>query len=68
MRTLERYEDTARRLHGDGGPEGLGIDDVLEATRMEARNLATGSRSVIRRTLSGDSEAFLRSVPQQVGE
>ncbi len=68
MRTLERQEDAARELHGDGGPEGSGIDDALEATRMEARNLEAAGRSAIRRALSGDSQGFLRAARQQGGE
>lgn len=68
MRTLERQTDTAATFHPAAGSDGPGIDDVLAATRTDARNLAAAGRNAVHRALSGDSRAFLRAARQQGGE
>ena len=64
METRTRRRERADRTNPGGSVGGGALDSI----RAQARNAAEAADRMIDDILSGDSEAFLRSVPQQSGQ
>ena len=67
MHFLEKNNDQRTRPtgSGDGSPAS---DELLEQIRSQAERMLTAGDEAIRRALSGDSQAFLRSSRQDGGQ
>jgi len=67
MRFLERINDQQIRQTGSGDGDSTSADQ-LQKIRSEAEPMLAAGDEAIRRALSGDAEAFLRSSRQEGGQ